>query len=51
MGEKKTQRDFEKTYTIKQTVKKMRRLADCLEGGKAFRIHQRTGCRITSERN
>lgn len=35
---KKKQRDIEKTYTIKQTVQKLRRLADCLEEGKPFRI-------------
>lgn len=35
---KKKERDLEKTYTISQTVEKLRRLADCLEAGKAFRI-------------
>lgn len=35
---KKKQRDIEKTYTTKQTIQKLRRLADCLEAGKAFRI-------------
>lgn len=38
MAKKKTERDIEKTYTIKQTVQKLRRLADCLEEGKPFRI-------------
>ena len=31
-------RDIEKTYTVKQTVAKLRRLADCLEQGKPYRI-------------
>ena len=31
-------RDIEKGYSIKQTVEKLRRLADCLEAGKPFRI-------------
>ena len=35
---KKKERDIEKTYTIRQTVQKLRRLADCLEAGKPFRI-------------
>ena len=35
---KKADRDVEKTYSIKQTVEKLRRLADCLETGKSFRI-------------
>jgi amphi-Trp domain-containing protein len=35
---KKTKRDIEKTYTTKQTVAKLRRLADCLENGKRFQI-------------
>lgn len=35
---KKTRRDIEKTYTTKQTVAKLRRLADCLEQGKRFQI-------------
>ena len=35
---KKTKRDVEKKYTTKQTVEKLRRLADALEEGKAFRI-------------
>ena len=35
---KKTKRDIEKRYTTKQTVAKLRRLADCLENGKRFQI-------------
>ena len=31
-------RDIEKSYSVKQTVEKIRRLADCLEQGKPFRI-------------
>jgi len=31
-------RDFEKEYSSKETVAKLRRLADCLEQGKAFEI-------------
>lgn len=37
MAKKKT-RDMEKTYSTKQTVAKLRRLADCLETGNPFRI-------------
>jgi amphi-Trp domain-containing protein len=35
---KKKDRDIEKAYTVKQMVDKLRRLADCLENGKKFRI-------------
>ena len=35
---KKKDRDIEKGYTIKQMVAKLRRLADCLENDKPFRI-------------
>jgi len=35
---KKTDRDIEKSYTTKQMVAKLRRLADCLESGKQFKI-------------
>lgn len=35
---KKAKRDVEKKYTTKQTIEKLRRLADSLEEGKAFRI-------------
>ena len=38
MGEKKTDRDIEKSYTTKQMVAKLRRLADCLESGRPFKI-------------
>ena len=34
----KRQRDVEKDYSTKQFVAKLRRLADCLEQGKRFRI-------------
>ena len=34
----KPDRDFEKSYSVAQTVEKLRRLADCLEQGKAFEI-------------
>lgn len=37
MGRKKD-RDIEKQYSVKQMVAKLRRLADCLENGKQFRI-------------
>lgn len=39
-------RDIEKGYTTRQMVEKLRRLADCLEQGKQFRI-QIAGERIT----
>ena len=35
---KKADRDVEKAYSVKQTVAKLRRLADCLESGKVFTI-------------
>jgi len=35
---KKFDRDIEKSYTTKQMVAKLRRLADCLETGKQFKI-------------
>ena len=38
MAKKKKDRDMEKGYTVKQTVAKLRRLADCLESGEQFRI-------------
>ncbi|MGB5987157.1 MAG: amphi-Trp domain-containing protein [Desulfobacterales bacterium] len=34
----KKDRDVEKTYSTKQMVSKLRRLADCLEHDKPFRI-------------
>ena len=35
---KKRDRDIEKEYTFKQMAAKLRRLADCLENGKPFKI-------------
>ena len=35
---KRKERDIEKKYSLKETVAKLRRLADCLETGKHFRI-------------
>jgi amphi-Trp domain-containing protein len=35
---KKTERDVEKGYPAKQFVAKLRRLADCIEQSKMFRI-------------
>ena len=35
---KKADRDIEKGYTVKQMAAKLRRLADCLENNKSFRI-------------
>ena len=43
---KNPDRDIEKAYPVKDTVAKLRRLADCLEQGKHFRI-QVAGERIT----
>ncbi|HAS53038.1 MAG: amphi-Trp domain-containing protein [Nitrospirae bacterium GWC2_57_13] len=34
----KRKRDIEKEYPARQFVQKLRRLADCIEGGKTFRI-------------
>jgi amphi-Trp domain-containing protein len=42
----KTKRDVEKAYSTAQTVAKLRRLADCLEQNKPFRI-QIAGERVT----
>jgi amphi-Trp domain-containing protein len=39
-------RDIEKNYPMKQFVAKLRRLADCIEEGKPFRI-QVAGERVT----
>ena len=36
--EKRPKRDIEKDYPAKQFVAKLRRLADCIEQGKRFRI-------------
>ena len=38
MPPKKKDRGTEKAYTLKQTVAKLRRLADCMEQGKRFNI-------------
>lgn len=35
---KRPDRDIEKNYPAKQFVKKLRRLADCIEQGRRFRI-------------
>ena len=35
---KRRKRDIEKNYPVKQFVKKLRRLADCIEQGKRFQI-------------
>jgi amphi-Trp domain-containing protein len=35
---KKSDRDIERGYTVKQMVAKLQRLADCLEQGKQFQI-------------
>lgn len=43
---KKRRRDIEKNYPVKQFVKKMGRLADCIEQGKKFQI-QVAGERIS----
>jgi amphi-Trp domain-containing protein len=43
---KKRKRDIEKNYSVKETVKKLRRLADCLEQGKRFQM-QVAGERIS----
>ncbi len=43
---RKKKRDVEKAYSIPQTVAKLRRLADCLEQDKPFRI-QIAGERVT----
>lgn len=43
---KKRKRDIEKNYPLKQFVKKLRRLADCIEQGQKFQI-QVAGERIS----
>ena len=45
-GKKKRKRDIEKDYPPRQFVAKLRRLADCIEQGKRFRI-QVAGERIS----
>ncbi len=42
----RSERDIEKTYSTKQFVAKLRRLADCIEQGKRFQI-QIAGQRIS----
>jgi amphi-Trp domain-containing protein len=44
--QKRSKRDIEKTYPMNQFIDKLRRLADCLEQGKRFRI-QIAGERIS----
>jgi amphi-Trp domain-containing protein len=43
---KEDERDITKGYTLKQTVMKLRRLADCLEQGRPYKI-QIAGERIS----
>lgn len=43
---KKRKRDIEKNYPLKQFVKKLRRLADCIEQGRKFQT-QVAGQRIS----
>ncbi len=43
---KKPKRDIEKNYPAKQFIEKLRRLADCIEQGRRFRI-QVAGERIS----
>jgi len=43
---KRRERDIVKNYPVKQFVKKLRRLADCVEQGRQFQI-QVAGQRIT----
>jgi amphi-Trp domain-containing protein len=43
---KKCKRDIEKNYPVNQFVKKLRRLADCIEQGRKFQI-QVAGERIS----
>ena len=47
---KKRKRDIEKNYPVKQFVKKLRRLADCIEQGQKFQI-QVAGERISIPAN
>jgi amphi-Trp domain-containing protein len=46
MMAKKPERDIEKGYSTKQMVAKLRRLADCLEQDRPFKI-QKAGDKIT----
>lgn len=43
---KKAERDIEKEYPLNKFIEKLRRLADCLEQGKKFRI-QIDGVRLS----
>jgi amphi-Trp domain-containing protein len=43
---RKRKRDVEKNYPVKQFIKKLRRLADCIEQGQRFQI-QVAGERIS----
>ena len=43
---KKAKRDVEKAYAVKQFAAKLRRLSDCVENGKSFRI-QVAGQRVS----
>ena len=43
---RKTKRDIEKAYSTKEMIAKLRRLADCLEQNKPFKI-QIAGERLT----
>ncbi|MBN1816657.1 MAG: amphi-Trp domain-containing protein [Sedimentisphaerales bacterium] len=38
MAKRTKSRDIEKAYNAKQTIAKLRRLADCIENGVPFRI-------------
>ena len=38
LKKKKRKRDIQKNYPVKQFVKKLRRLADCIEQGQRFQI-------------
>ncbi len=46
---KKKNRDVEKKYLVKQTVAKLRRLADCLESGKPFQIRLLSLCNFAEK--
>lgn len=46
MRKKKSKIDIEKEYPLNKFIEKLRRLADCLEQGKKFRI-QINGVRLT----
>jgi len=47
---KKRKRDIEKNYPLNQFVKKLRRLADCIEQGRRFQI-QVAGERVSVPAN